>query len=351
MFDLLVTGVAAVLYYSGLVGLGRWLTRRRSPKLLILCYHRADGKQMRQHLLYLKRHYRLMHLEPALRELYNPEHESMYQSDRRLPLVITFDDGYQDSYSSAFELARTLHIPLTIFLVPGYIDSTNSFWWHEGSRLSTQTQMHQVTLEGHSYILDTIAGRKAVAQAIDHVVFHAPSVRSREAYLASARNALGIPEVEASSSDTSCTSLSWEQIQMMEKSGWISFGGHTMNHPVLAYLSDPTEAEYEVNRCRTVLEQHLDHSIRLFAYPVGQLEHIGRSGPLIVQKAGFAWAVTTIEGFNMPDTSPYLLHRFVLDKRQSWLLVAAKTSGAWTFITHPYRLLLKVCRRPFRSHE
>ncbi len=350
MFDLFVTGIAAILYYSGLVRLSRWLTRRRSQKLIILCYHHADGKKIRQHLLYLKRHYRLMHLDPALAELYNPKHSETRQSDRRLPLVVTFDDGYYDSYTHAFELARTLDIPITIFLVPGYIDSVKCFWWNEGRHLARHTQLQHVTFEGQSYNLSTVVERKAVAQVIDHYVFHASSVSTREAYLDAARSVLMADEQEDTFADKSSISLSWEQIRIMEKSSLVSFGGHTMNHPILAYLNDPAEAEYEVNACRTVLEQHLSHPVRTFAYPVGQLEHIGKSGPFIVQKAGFEWAVTTLEGFNTSNTSPYLLRRFVLDKRQSWLVVAAKTSGAWAFFTSPYQYLLRMIHACLRGH-
>ena len=34
--------VAAFFYYCGLVGVSRWLMRRRGPRLLILNYHRAS---------------------------------------------------------------------------------------------------------------------------------------------------------------------------------------------------------------------------------------------------------------------------------------------------------------------
>jgi peptidoglycan/xylan/chitin deacetylase (PgdA/CDA1 family) len=76
-----------------------------------------------------------------------------------------------------------------------------------------------------------------------------------------------------------------------------------------------------------VLEQQLGHPVRSFAYPVGELEHIGETGIPAVQQAGYNWAVTTIEGFNTPQTNPYSLHRLVVDVGQHWLVVAAKTSG------------------------
>jgi hypothetical protein len=61
---------AACLYYSGLVKLARWWMQRSGQRLIILNYHRATGGDLRSHLLYLRRHYRMLHLEEALEELY-----------------------------------------------------------------------------------------------------------------------------------------------------------------------------------------------------------------------------------------------------------------------------------------
>src|SRR6266581_8254548 len=120
--------VAACCYYSGLVPLARWWTQLSGQKLIILNYHRASGGDLRRHLLYLRRHYRILHLEEALEELYTPSKDGEDRCDRRTPLVLTFDDGYRDNYMYAFALARELQVPITIFLIPGYIESGDYFW-------------------------------------------------------------------------------------------------------------------------------------------------------------------------------------------------------------------------------
>src|SRR5437867_10680623 len=104
--------VAAFFYYSGLVKLARWLTKRSGQRLIILNYHRATGGDLRRHLLYLRRHYRMLHLEKALEEL-STSKETKQKRDRRTPLVLTFDDGYRDNYTHAFALARELQVPIT----------------------------------------------------------------------------------------------------------------------------------------------------------------------------------------------------------------------------------------------
>src|SRR5690349_4039398 len=112
---------AAVLYHCGLVRLCRWLTRRSGRRLIILNYHQATGGDLQSHLLYLRRHYRILHLEEALNELYGLS--PVQTQDKRTLLALTFDDGYHDNYTCAFKLACELQVPITIFLVPGYLES------------------------------------------------------------------------------------------------------------------------------------------------------------------------------------------------------------------------------------
>src|SRR5262249_3392408 len=134
--------------------------------------------------------------------------------------------------------------------------------------------------------------------------------------------------------------FSWTEVEAMKSCKWISFGGHTMHHPLLAYLTDPSEAEGEVRESRTALEYHLGTPVRSFAYPVGKRGDIGEQGVRSVQKAGYIWAVTTIGGVNTPQSNPYLLHRFGVNVQDHWLLVAIKASGIWNMFKKPIRILL-----------
>src|SRR6266851_6968245 len=185
--------IAACFYYSGCVRLARWWIKRSGQRLIILNYHGASGGDLRRHLLYLRRHYRMLHLEEALAELYRQQKEPTAAQDRRTPLVLTFDDGYRDNYTHAFVLARQLQVPLTIFLIPGYLESGEHFWWREGRRLVDRSRVDEVTIAGQRYDLRQPAERNALAQAIDRRLRCACSVEQREGFLAWARKALAVP--------------------------------------------------------------------------------------------------------------------------------------------------------------
>ena len=312
--------------------LARWLTKRSGQRLIILNYHRATGGDLRRHLLYLRRHYRMLHLEEALEELYGQQKEPAPAQDRRTPLVLTFDDGYHDNYTHAFVLARELQVPITIFLIPGYVESGKYFWWHEGERLVRRTQVDKVTIEGQTYHLRQEEQRVLLAQTIDTHLYHASSVAEREEFLRTLCEVLAVPS-SVTEEEKTYRSLTWAEIHEMEESGWVSFGAHTMYHPVLAYLTDPAEIHREVGDCRRVLEQRLGHPPRVFAYPIGKPERIGKEGLRAVQEAGYDWAVTAVDGINTLQSDPHQLRRVLGDVSRHWRVMAAEVSGVWRFFS------------------
>jgi len=316
---------AACLHYNGLVKLARWWLRHSGQRLIILSYHRAAEGNLRSHLLYLRRHYRMLHLEVALEELFSSQGAEQV-CDRRTPLVLTFDDGYRDNYTHAFALARELRVPITIFLVPGYMESGYPFPWQEGQRLASRTPVREIAFEGRTYHLDQLKERNLLARAIDFRLCHAKSVAEREAFLTGVREALAVPP-SVIVEEESMLPLAWDEIREMKESGWVSFGAHTMHHPMLAKLEDPSEVYREVGQCRTLLEQKLGHPVRIFAYPFGQPEEVGNEGPQAAKTAGYDWAVTTVYGINTPQTDPYQLHRIYGDVSRHWLVMAAQASG------------------------
>ncbi len=326
-----LTFIAACFYYSGLVSLARWWTRKAplgGQCLIILNYHCATGGDLRRHLLYLRHHYRLLHLEAALEELYTPRKNESRSRGIRTPLVLTFDDGYRDNYNHGFTLAQELQVPFTIFLIPGYIESGEYFWWREHKRLIRRAQVNEVLVKGRTYHLDQPEERNALSKAIDTHLRYATSVAQREAFLEYLRNKLVIPSSVIPEEEPSLP-LTWAEVHEMEESGWVSFGAHTQHHPILAYLADPAELQQEVEECRAVLERNLGHPVRTFAYPVGQFQHIGENVLQAVKQAGYTWALTTKYGFNTPHSEPYLLRRIEVDVSQHWLVMAAETAGIW----------------------
>ncbi len=341
--------IAACLYYSGFIGLVLWLRQRTQRQLIILNYHRAEGN-LQAHMKYLRRHYRVMHLEEALEELYAPDADSgkgRGRYDRRTPLVLTFDDGYLDNYTRALPLARKLRMPITIFVIPGYIESGQYFWWMAGKRLLKQLGNRSVTFEGITYTLSSPDQRIAFLGMVDKRVRYASAVAEREAFLAKLQQELGVslPTREKPDDDADALPITWEQMREMEETGWVSFGAHTVNHPVLSALLDKEEVQREVGESRLILEEKLGHPVRTFAYPIGKPEHFGEQGLQAVKLANYTWAVTTLEEAATQESDPHLLGRLPGDVELHWLVLAAELAGLLGIVSRCRKMYEKFSKK------
>jgi peptidoglycan/xylan/chitin deacetylase (PgdA/CDA1 family) len=277
--------LAWAIYYSGLFRMALWWKGRAGPYLVILAYHRAAGGYMREHMRYLSRHFRLRHLEDALRDFYGKSgptgggsgggHDSG-TGDRRPMLALTFDDAYLDIYTHALEYARELEIPITVFPVTGYVESGAYFWWLAPDYLLGRTSVSSVVIDGKEYQLGEPGERVALYETIVERLTNATSVEAREAFLAGLEQRLEVPLPKRVDGDANDLELpaGWRELLEMRSSGWVSFGAHTVHHPFL-----------------------------------GKMPDVGERGVQAVRDAGYSWAVTTIEGVNRRDTDRYVLRR------------------------------------------
>ena len=98
-------------------------------------YARPDivvtAASFRQQLKFLKRHYRLVSLSQLL---------EMLSNDDPLPenvCVVTFDDGWIDTFDYAYPIAAELEVPITVFVATNFIEGKDWFWEQRFKHLLT----------------------------------------------------------------------------------------------------------------------------------------------------------------------------------------------------------------------
>jgi peptidoglycan/xylan/chitin deacetylase (PgdA/CDA1 family) len=126
----------------------------------------------------------------------------------------------------------------------------------------------------------------------------------------------------------------------MQQSGLVSFGSHTMHHPVLACLDNADDLRYELEASRQALQQRLGTAVSTFAYPIGKEAHVSHAAVRAVGDAGYSWAVTAMPGFNTPASHPLLLRRVLAEERRHWSVVAAELCGIWSYLSPFWKFLL-----------
>jgi peptidoglycan/xylan/chitin deacetylase (PgdA/CDA1 family) len=101
--------------------------------------------------------------------------------------------------------------------------------------------------------------------------------------------------------------LEWAEIREMADAG-ITFGGHTVSHPILTTLT-PDELWREVAGAKREIESRLSREVTLFAYPNGGPRDFDAASKRALRESGYRAAVTTIWGSNGPESEPLELRR------------------------------------------
>lgn len=101
--------------------------------------------------------------------------------------------------------------------------------------------------------------------------------------------------------------MSWQQILDAAERG-VEIGAHTHSHQMLDLLGHQA-AENEIAKSKRLLESHLGHPLRTFAYPFGYRTPDVRH---IVERLGFDFACSARKGLHNKDDNPFDIPRLVI---------------------------------------
>lgn len=237
-------------------------------------------------------------------------------------VAITFDDGYSDNYHNAFPILNKYSVPATIFLTVGHIEKDNLFWWDKISYAIHHAQVNRLDIkELGSYSLQSNADKAMATSSVVKRLKQIPEAEKKS--IVDSIMALCLTNIPDGLAKRLV--LSWDQVKEMSDMG-ISFGAHTMNHPILTRLSFE-QARQEIVESKEILEERLGREIRAFSYPNGKTGDYNETVVKMVERAGFEYAVTNIPQLVSPTVSPYQIGRIAELNDVSSLKVML--SGLW----------------------
>lgn len=294
-----------------------WRTRPR-PSLTILTYHRilpaghparateqpgmyVSPDTLAMHLQVLKQHFTLIDLGDWL---------SLHAAGDVLPdraCCITFDDGWRDNYTYGLPVLVAAAVPATVFLVTDFIGSSYRFWPNRLAQLLGRLDASDMAVlpDELSDLLvraDFIpTGSPDIAQ-IDRVINASKSLSDAVMIsLLDAAEALVPVVAEAGGRDL----LDETEILVMRDSGLLRFGSHSRRHTRLLPELTPLQLEDELLASRSRLGQMIGRPADIFCYPNGDCS----PAALALARTAYRAAVTTVPGWNQPQSDLHLLRR------------------------------------------
>lgn len=316
----------------------RSLGSRSTPRALILIYHRVAGlpldpqllcvtpQHFAKHLELLRKSYRPMPLQQLIRALQNGN-----VPDRAV--VITFDDGYADSLSSAKPLLQRYDVPATVFVVAGYVGQQREFWWDELERLFLRPGVLPEALcldmnGTHQWDMGEAAHYNQ--QVYEHhrqwnVEEEQDPTHRQRLYRSLCELLRPLPDEErrklldellawAGAEPTARPThraLSPEEVIPLAEGGLVEVGAHTMTHPVLSLLPVAAQRD-EIQQSKARLEEILGLPVTSFAYPYGTASDYTLETVSLVREVGFACACANFADIVRPSTDHFQLPRVLV---------------------------------------
>ena len=219
------------------------------------------------------------------------------KNNRPLPpksVAFTIDDGFVDQATIAAPIFIEFKCPVTIFLITGFIDSQLWPWFSKVSYLLRETEIrsfvYPIGESKYSYSLNSEKDRRSAMWDIQKLLKLLPwdSVEQAINTLAEITQ-IKLP-VEP---PEGFRPISWSQARKLEETGIVSFGPHTVSHPILSRVSDEQSHE-EINLSWEKLKHELQNPCPIFCYPNGTATDFGKREIEIIKKTDMLGALSTI---------------------------------------------------------
>ncbi len=259
------------------------------PRGVVLNFHRElDGAAFEEGILAVSKRYKIV----SLPELYDTL--SNGKSEKNM-CHITFDDGEISFYEQVYPVLKKNNWPVSLYVSPKIIESETNFWFQEIEAFNDED--FRKFLAGYLEIpLDDFAGFTTFS------ILKCFRVKKIQEIIRDYQALKGLKNAPR-------CNMTKEQLLEVDRSGLVTVGAHTQDHPILVNESDEDSA-YEIIESVRQLERLLGHPVKYFAYPNGKEGYDFTQREIdYLKKAGIQLAFSTITDHLVNRTSIYKLPR------------------------------------------
>lgn len=262
----------------------------------------VTNNTFQMHVEYLKEYYDVLSLDVLLDNYFSGKKMKQCCS-------ITFDDGWIDNYSNAFEILKFHKIPASFFLATSFI-GTNSRFWSEDvalflqkndetsirylfSRCNVQSDLKYIIMSKRILLEDKITEVVRIMKYID------TNVRDNMINTMTEYNNKCI-NIEK-------TMMDWDQVNEMHRSGLCNFYPHSHSHELLSTMNENKINEEVLTSQRMIYQNiHNEINVDIFCYPSGITNNKVIS---VLKKHDFKYALGTNNGKLNDSNGRYEINR------------------------------------------
>ena len=232
--------------------------------------------------------------------------------------VITFDDGWIDFHDNAYPILSRLNVPATVYLATGFVSSGCSYWQERLNNLLSPILANKkmflkkdniISMPEINLKLKNLISKSEDTQIIFEFIGYLKefthdiilkTISELEAVLKEHTIMIG--------EDEHRSFVNWDEVNSINVPD-ISFGSHTVNHPILTN-EQADVIEDEINTSKEIIEKETGRGVFHFCYPNGNYNDEIRR----VVSESYKSACSTRAGFVSKSSDIYSLNRIGINE-------------------------------------
>jgi peptidoglycan/xylan/chitin deacetylase (PgdA/CDA1 family) len=230
-------------------------------------------------------------------------------------VAITFDDACYGVYLYAFPLLAQLDLPATVFVVSDHVFNGAFFnvFHFDAVEISFRlSRVDAISLDFMGKDTQSLKSEHKRVRCMKKVkgILKTSQDDKRRGFILELFKRLEVSHEQIrqyAGTQEKYRTMSKKELENLLSAGW-SLGGHTRSHRTLSMLKE-SDLENEIRGSYGHLKRTFGLKEIPFAYPYGEMRHIGLKSPGLVRSTGFTAGFTAIPKVITSGVNPYLIPR------------------------------------------
>ncbi len=314
-------------------------------RLLVLCYHGVVSRDQTRQAYRYRNTVSVRQFEEQIRtaaRFFRPisGHDLLDSLDGRAslpdrPVLVTFDDGFQNNLTQAAPVLERLGVPAIIHVPTDYIGRERLLWTQELDERVLGWRRSTVPMPGRAADAPLPAESHARQQFAERLRQQCKSLTNaaRQEYLDRLRDES--PSGATGVHDELFRFLSWDEVKELYRRGF-AIGSHTASHPILTRL-EARELEHELTASKATIERQLQTPCPWIAYPNGGPSDFSPDVVAATKRAGYRVGFTLTEQYNAPAPDALRISRISIPGHVPTAVFHSRISGLHAMLSRPSR--------------
>ena len=225
---------------------------------------------------------------------------------------ITFDDGFYNNYKIAAPILKKKKLHATFYLTTSFIEKNEISWIDKIEHMIEKVKTRKIIyVFNKKFKIDNNKKMKInFLNAIRH--FAKKDNTDFNKLVLEIKKQLRVNYKMNNLNNILDKKMNWNQVRKLNQCKYFTVGGHTVNHPILSFLSDK-EAKEEIYNSINIIKKNTKINIKHFSYPEGLKHTYGKREIKLLKNKGIKICPSAEFGFNNKNTDLFNLKRIFVN--------------------------------------